>query len=331
MRAKAIGPLLGAAAIVALLIPGAAGATPTGKHPADRASPPEVTETLEAKGTKGFGLQITLLDRRRLEVAATAFDLGRGTVLGVSYELPAPQARGSDDIVAKIGDLGRVNLTFVPESVHKGGRLPAGCSGDRSVIEEGHFVGLIAFRGERDYTEVRADRAKGEIVRQPPMTCRQATDRPKIHDPVVEKEESEADIPELEEVQLTGTAPGHGKVAFSASRLGAETKKGRKITVSSFVAAAVRHRGGIKETSLALSTVEKGSTFLSPDPAHPTAEAVIKPPFPFSGSATFRREPAEPATWSGDLKVELPGFGLVPLAGSGSRATMCASPGCPTL
>jgi hypothetical protein len=92
---------------------------------------------------------------------------------------------------------------------------------------------------------------------------------------------------------------------------------------------ASRHRGAIKELSYAMSILQKGSSFVSPDPLHPTAETVIRPPSPFSGSATFRQESPRSVSWSGDLKVELPGFGIVPLTGSGVQATMCEALGCP--
>jgi hypothetical protein len=67
---------------------------------------------------------------------------------------------------------------------------------------------------------------------------------------------------------------------------------------------------------------------LSPDPQRPTSEAVIHPDSPFSGSATFRRPPEGEPTWTGDLKVELPGLGLVRLAGKGTHAAMCEPTHC---
>jgi hypothetical protein len=60
-------------------------------------------------------------------------------------------------------------------------------------------------------------------------------------------------------------------------------------------------------------------------PSDPAGEAIVNPPSPFSGSATFRRESRKESKWSGDLKVDLPGFGTVPLTGRGAQATLCVS------
>jgi len=56
------------------------------------------------------------------------------------------------------------------------------------------------------------------------------------------------------------------------------------------------------------------------------AEATIAPPAPFSGSATFHLEDPKTATWTGDLRVELPGIGKVPLTGEGIGAGLCNGP-----
>ena len=53
-----------------------------------------------------------------------------------------------------------------------------------------------------------------------------------------------------------------------------------------------------------------------PDLTHLTQEGVIKPPAPFTGSATYLRESADSISWTGDLSVDLPGFGYA----SASRA-----------
>jgi len=218
----------------------------------------------------------------------------------------------------------------VPEKVRRTRPTQEGCHGAKTLFEEGHFVGLISFHGELGYTEVQTHRAVGEVVRQPSLTCSAPKPSPEQHHPAIEKAEEEAKE-KVEDVELTAVAVDHGRVDFKADRVRVETRKGHHLAFTSFIATANWYRGAIKESSLALSILQKGSMFLSPDPTSPTTEAVIKPPFPFSGSATFRRESAKSASWSGDLKVELPGLGDVPLAASGTGATMCAAPGCPQL
>ena len=88
------------------------------------------------------------------------------------------------------------------------------------------------------------------------------------------------------------------------------------------------HRGRIDEKAEAIQLFDPGSAFKVPDLTHLTREAIIKPPAPFSGSATYRRESPREVSWVGDLSVNLPGFGEVPLAGRAATATVCADAGC---
>lgn len=45
---------------------------------------------------------------------------------------------------------------------------------------------------------------------------------------------------------------------------------------------------------------------------------------PFSGSATFAKEPGSAPTWTGSLTTEIPGEGTLPLAGADFHAILCA-------
>jgi hypothetical protein len=68
---------------------------------------------------------------------------------------------------------------------------------------------------------------------------------------------------------------------------------------------------------------DAASTLLTPNQQEPLAEAVIEPPAPFSGSATFHLEGPKKASWTGNLAVELPGAGKVPLTGDEIYAGAC--------
>jgi hypothetical protein len=331
MRAKAIGPLLGAVAVAALLIPGAAGAKPSAQRPASRggSARPEVTEHFKVKGTNGFTLDIELFDRRSLSVTAHASAGGKLGNQEVLYSLPAPQSPGSDDIKARIGSLGKIDVRFVPGSTKK--RVPKlpGCTGGETVTETGHFVGQVSFHGEQGYTDVSLSRAAGTVVSETPPKCKGGKSLGQEL-AALEKElegiEGELGVKSLEQVQLNAIS-GHGRINFEATRTQGKVK-GTEQTFAGFTAAAARNRGKISEVSLVLLLDAKAASFLSPEPLFPTREATISPPAPFSGTGTFTREPGKTASWSGDLAVELPGFGNVPLAGSGSKASMCQAPAC---
>jgi hypothetical protein len=44
--------------------------------------------------------------------------------------------------------------------------------------------------------------------------------------------------------------------------------------------------------------------------------AIVAPPAPFSGTATFQRNAGRPASWAGSLTVALPGSAEIPLVGT---------------
>jgi hypothetical protein len=323
VRAKAIGPLLGAVAVAALLIPGGAGATAPGEHPVSRGAKPEVTESFNAHGTNGYTLNVTLIGHRRLVINAEAPIGAHGSSEAI-YTLPAPQSPGSDDIKARIGGLGKIDVSFVAESTKKANPKLPGCTGGETDTENGHFVGAISFRGERGFTRVRAARAPGTVSSETVLRCKHGKNAPP-EEAAAEKEAAEGEAPS-KAVDLTAIL-GHGKTRFVATRTQIKAK-GKSQTFSNFTAVAGRNRGKLQEVSLVLLLFEKGPTFLSPEPLVPTREATISPPAPFSGTGTFVRGDGGAASWSGDLAVELPGFGSVPLAGGGSKASMCRPPAC---
>jgi hypothetical protein len=314
---------LGAIAILAL--PGGANAQAVAHGPASRSLKfkPKVVEAFAVRGTRGYEVGVEVLDRHNLEVVAAKRAAG---IAGQSatYTVPYRQAPGSDEIKARIGHLGQVDVRFVPKSVKKETPPLPECEGGKTVVEKGYFVGLVSFRGERGYTRVRVRRAPGAVTRSPRLTCRFKSDRK--HEKATKRTaeratpESEGEL-KTESVQLKAKAD-NGRVDLKAVLFRLRTKK-ESVALISFEATATRHLGAIKETSVAVTAFDKGSSFLLPDPLHPTSEAVIHPPSPFSGKAIFRRPPHGPPTWTGDLRVELPGLGVVRLAGKGTHAAMC--------
>jgi hypothetical protein len=338
VRAKAIAAVLASAAVVVLSMPGGAlahgrlaqGAGGTGKGPTRRGPKGTLTQTATLQGTNGYKVKFTLVDRTHFAVSAS--DRGRfrnGSSFAV-YSLRAPQRGEVDGIKARIGHLGRIDVRFVPESVERKPPFESTCPGPDTIVETGRYVGFLSFHGEHGYTRVQAHQAEGTIKREPARVCHRR--KPPKHDRSVENDEAESvDKPEGEEqesgaVRLHGSAGG-GAIYFSASR-GTAAFADKKRTITSLLAGGSRSLGRIRLVSVALAFSEKGSTFVTPDPLHPADEAILTPNAPFSGSATFRRESGQEASWTGDLKVELPGFGTVPLAGPGAHASLCQPSTC---
>ena len=207
------------------------------------------------------------------------------------------------------------------------------------MVEHGHFVGVIAFRGEDGSTEVHASRARGLITRVPSFERPPAGPKPNAKkllrqlealEKAAKAEESEREEEAGEEnlaVKLHATSRG-GRVVLIASKV-VEKEKHRKGESTNLLSAiATRHRGRITEKIAAIELFGKGSTFLIPNRKDPKSEGILKPPAPFSGSATFRRHPKKKPTWTGNLKVGLPGFGQVRLTGPGTHASMCEGTAC---
>ncbi len=331
MKTRALLTLLAATAFAVLPLSGAAIAR---ARPAPRQAAPEVSAQFALPGTNGFKFGVSLTDRRRLTIGALKF----GNVLQVvTYKLPVHPRCGSDDIVAGLGKLGRIDARFVPGKVHRE-KPPKGCHGAKTVIQQGHFVGVIAFHGEAGLTEIHAHRAPGAITRTPSFSCPKPAAPPNLKklerelEALESKEaedakEAEAEEPEVLSVGLSAKARA-GHVTLSAQKAAVREKHGKGFAITNIAVLGDRRRGRIEESSAALYVFGKGSTFLVPNRKKPASEGILKPPAPFSGSATFRRHRAKPPSWTGDLKIDLPGFGQVRLAGPGTYASMCEGSAC---
>jgi hypothetical protein len=118
------------------------------------------------------------------------------------------------------------------------------------------------------------------------------------------------------------------EVKFEATRLSGPDKKGKEFTFDTFFASASRRSGQISEESLVLDLLIRGPYFKVPDLTHLTSEVVVKPPSPFRGSATLVHDSSNKVNWDGGLRLDLPGFGVVPLTGASTDATLCADSGC---
>ena len=328
MRQRAIVASLAATVIGALLLPGVAIAR---GHPANRHSttPTEVSAQLTVQGTHGYEISVGVANRRQLKLLAVKWG---NVIQTASYTLNQRPRRDPDDIVAGLGKLGRIDMRFVPGKIHRQ-KPPRGCVGPKTVIEHGHFVGVIAFQGEDGFTKVHAHRARGAITRVPSFECPPVGPQPnpkqvrRALEAIEQAEAEEEDSEGILAVRLHATAR-RGDVVLTASKIVEKGKGGKASSTNGLVAVATRRRGPIKESFAAAEIFGKGSTLIVPNRKDPKSEVILKPPAPFSGSATFRRHPKKPPSWTGDLKVDLPGFGEVRLTGPGTHASMCEGIAC---
>ena len=179
-------------------------------------------------------------------------------------------------------------------------------------MEKGFYVGSFAFRGTDDFTRATGHRMAGSITREPAEVCREPS-APKS----TRERKHGAAKDEGTEVQLNVTTKS-ADASFSASQTTAPLEAS-SVTETNFSAYASRRSGRVTISSFLFSFFDaKPSAFVDPEPH---TEATVTPAAPFSGSATYVAEGPKKSSWTGNLNVELPGFGSVALTGKKFTAT----------
>ncbi len=315
MRAKASAAIAVSIAIVTALagIGSALAAKPANRHPKPvyKTIKPSIDESLYLAGTHRHLIVMSLKDRQALTISVIP-TTGRG-LSTTTYSLKARQRPGSEGIKANLGKFGSIDVHFVAES-SRDEKVPlGGCSGEKPILKKGGFFGRIHFRGEDGYTEVDAHGAAGQVAIQPKLRCNVTAIKAEIDEVLegVEEElgkEEEKDPgkveeaePEDHEVKLKAQVKGR-QIVFEAARISSREPGKKGTSFTNFSVKAERHLGRIDEASSASLLFEPGSAFKVPDLTHLTQEGTIKPPAPFSGSATYRRESPHALSWTGDCR-----------------------------
>lgn len=319
MRAKTIAALLAATAIVgAFALP--AGASAAKPHRVKQKA--SVSVNLRLRGTHGFRLDLFTFGPLGAFLSATGQASRNGSLI-VNYSSFARHRRSTFDageLNVRIGRLGHFRGRFVPTSTESVDLDPE-CKGNPSTIEKGFFVGSFDFRGERGYTVVHSHRARGTVTRQAAGVCKVS---PGLwHESKREiREEKER---ERNEFHLVAGNEG-ASVLFQARREEATKDEPPQTT---FQASINGKRVGDVSVSYGAFIFgfegDAAANFQTPNLAEPLAEATVTPPAPFSGSATFHLDDPKTASWTGDLALETPGLGKVPLTGNGIDAGLCKS------
>jgi hypothetical protein len=316
MRARAVGIVVALGVLVALALPGGAVAKPRFYN-----TPGSTSEQIRLRGTHGYGLSIEVYDRRaQLNVEKR---VGHERFASVSFLLRRRLPAGPD-VRFRLGKEGDVDLRFVPDQVAE--HPYPNCTGVPEVTERGHFVGTVRFRGRDDFTSVDAHRVHGFVTRTPPHRCRRERFQNGVFTFGVGVGTGTPSVPKGALELIAGTADR--KLQFTGYRF---EDTNPLSPAETFLAWIEQVRPGFTATSSAFGGISRGS-FVTPEPSRPLSAAEVTLSAPFSGSASFALTPSGHGEWTGDLAIELPGYGRVPLTGPKIRAGLCETKACtPTL
>jgi hypothetical protein len=243
------------------------------------------------------------------------------TTYSLHHRLPA-----GPDLHFRLGKEGDVDLHFVRD--HTVEHAYPECQGGPEISEVGHFVGTLRLRGRGGFTRVEAHRVRGSVTRVRPRTCHRRKSSGSSFGLVsVSASKGVPPVPKGALELIAGTPDGH--LHLEALRFEEARSAGSEF--ETFDAWIENREGGAIVTSSAFG-VTFGGGLVSPEPAKPLSAATVEPAAPFSGSATFQMASPRHGEWSGDLAVELPGYGRVALTGPNFAAGLCETTACtPTL
>jgi hypothetical protein len=195
------------------------------------------------------------------------------------------------EIAADLGGLGSIDLHFVPSGQARVEK--SACDPGPIEIDSGFYEGQVAFEGEEGFATVDAVRASGEIGVAASLICSSSG---------VEG--------------FGGHAPG---ALLSLRRRGSEghlefqVKKNSPTRPTRLSASIVEQRDGLGIFRSVSSLGGPGAFRFD----IPNQTALLNPPSPFQGTATFRRHSRRtPGRLRGSLSVDFPGHSNVSLAGS---------------
>lgn len=251
--------------------------------------------TFRLQGTHGFSLLVVAFSRPHFkhgEVVVFAYKR-RELVIYLASAKVTPTT-----IDADLGQLGKLGVEFQPSGPPE--RVHASCKRVPSVtFDPGVWVGTIEIEGEEGFTEVHRDRVKA------------------IASPFLEAGCGGKAIGEA----VGSDVPGARLVARSASKRSGV-----------FLQANKNHRGArvyleasIEERRAGLTVSREVGGYFAPSAfefAPLLQSAVLDPPAPFAGHASFRRNAKPSNRLTGNLTVDFPGRADVPLTGGTFKAAL---------
>ena len=165
---------------------------------------------------------------------------------------------------------------------------------------KGEFIGTVRFRGEAGYTQLTRKRVRGSTLTPSRWRC-----KPRKGD---SRGTGDADFPRFGlRSPVLGAFTPNGHVVFAALGFG----DSKELDLCFFLAGTKEHLGSVRIARLTLVEARSRAFAVRAD----LAAAFVRPPKPFSGTASFARDANGSTSWTGTLNVTLPGASTVPLTG----------------
>jgi hypothetical protein len=231
------------------------------------------------QGSNGYSVLVWALPSRQ-DGRGSALVYVRGPAGAVNYFAPATLTRTS--LRASFGELGEIAVDFQPSG--RARREQSTCGGRPVAFDSGFYEGTIDFTGEGGYTQIQTTKARGDLQFALDLIC------PGIGGQI-------GVGPGLPGAELRAV---HRYTGVGASFVAHKNRPG---TRAIFEAAVVEERDGVGIERF--TGIRGPSTAFDYDPLLRTA--IVEPPPPFAGRATFRRDAAPANRWTGDLSVDFPG------------------------
>ncbi|MGN6202526.1 MAG: hypothetical protein ACTHNY_08995 [Solirubrobacterales bacterium] len=314
--------LVGLAAIV-LAMPAAAPAAPQPQPPKGEVQQPLTSGVVFLGKAAGYEIAISNPSSHAaiLGVSRIGEEADRwSTYSETGYAVRPRSSIGSGALHASFGSMGTVNLRFWARGKTRVGHLRPGCHGRPPQTEFGEYRGTVSLRGEDDYFQVHAVRARGTRSRSFRLDC--ARDKALVDKPA----------PLYEYVRpvqgfIVSSAGGSIALLRAVSRYGGRLVYLRAAHMQGEGAGAevqvgaLERRPGMAIGHSAYADGGEGTLLTSLPGVHP-ATATLAPPAPFHGEGSFVENSPTSHSWTGSLAVSFPGLDL-PLAGHTFATSLC--------
>jgi hypothetical protein len=237
---------------------------------------------------------------------------------GVGYAVHFPRRPLGSSFDFRIPTVGRIAGSFVPSGRPSTEAQAEDCEGPRPLFEVGHFVGEVALRPSAEGPTRRVRSVEASVTHYARLRCATYPETPRPGDGLFDYISRPLNFFGSSEVLISLIPSGSQTSEFIAT--GEPGARGG----SSFEVRALERLpgGGAAARYVQFGAESPGRFTVSPASSANPATALLRPPAPFAGTATFHRHTA---ALTGSLSFKV--FGRrVRLTGRKTRARLCVTP-----